>query len=193
MQKITINLLPAEFLVEKKRRAKKSVYLRISIIAFVFGIIVATAVLLVRLNQSRELADLETQLNNEKARVSAQSEAEESSSLLKNRLAKINVLSNKESVPVQAYNLITNIMPIGTEVISFSMMKDNLVSLTVETRDTESLDNLFTNLLDSKSNQGFITGVKLENIHLMSDKITVDMSLDYNPKGGAPTPPVQKS
>ena len=189
MEKININLLPSEFLQEKKRRAKKSVYLRISIIVFVLGFILSTAVLLVRLNQSQQLAALENKLASEKNQVSTQSEIEGSAILLKARLTKINQISTTESIPVQAYNLVTGIMPIGADIINFSMTKENHVSLTVETKNTDILDSLFVTLLDANSNKGFITGVKLENIHLQSDKISVEMSLDYNPKGGGGAPP----
>ena len=188
MEKININLLPVEFLQEKKRRAKKSVYLRISIIVFVLGFIISTAVLLVRLNQSQQLADLENQLASEKTQVSTQSEIEGSAALLKTRLTKISQISTTESIPVQAYNLVTGIMPIGADVINFSMTKENMVKLTVETKNTDILDNLFTSLLDGNSNKGFITGVKLENIHLQEEKISIEMSLDYNPKGGGAQP-----
>ena len=134
------------------------------------------------------MAELENNLASEKNQVSAQSEIEGSAALLKTRLTKIGQISSTESVPVQAYNLVTGIMPIGADIVNFSMTKENLVHLTVETKDTDTLDNLFTSLLDTNSSKGFITGVKLENIHLQSDKISVEMSLDYNSKAGGGQP-----
>lgn len=186
MEKINLNLLPEEFLVEKKLGSKRALYLRISIIVFVTSLILTSTLLLFRLTQSQSLSSLEGELEGTKTSIGGLKENETAIFMLKNRLDKITQLSSKDSVPVAGYNLISGIVPPGANLTSFSMMKDNLITTTVETTDTTVLDELFTKLLNPEVNNGQITTVKLENIRLQGNKITVEMSIGYNPKPVAP-------
>jgi hypothetical protein len=183
MEKITINLLPEEFLVEKKLGAKRSLYLRISIIVFVAALIITSSILLLRLTQSQTLQSLEGEVDGSKNNISGLKENETAVFMLKNRLDKITQLSSKESVPVQSYNLFSKIVPSGVNISSFSMIKENIITATIETSDTAILDKLFENLLDPSLNEGHITNVKLENIRLQGNKITIEMTIGYNAKG----------
>jgi len=182
MEKINLNLLPEEFLIEKRLGSKRSLYLRISIIIFVTALILTSTILLLRLTQSQSLSSLESELEGSKTNIAGLKENETAVFMLKNRLDKITQISSKDSVPVQGYNLISSIVPAGASVTSFSMMKDNLITTTVETTDTTVLDELFTKLLNPEVNNGQITTVKLENIRLQGDKITVEMSIGYTAK-----------
>jgi hypothetical protein len=189
MQNITVNLLPEEFLVEKRLKQKKALFLRISAIFFVTGLIITSSVLLLRLAQNQTFQTAQTQLEQERNQVSSMQENESALFILKNRLDLINKLNNTESIPVNAYNLISGIIPTGANILGFTMTKDNEISLTVETSNTVILDQLFNSLLDPKSNKGYITAVKLENIRLQQDKVIVDMALGYDAKASAPAPP----
>jgi len=187
MEKININLLPEEFLIEKKLGIKRSLYLRISIIVFVAVLIITSSILLLRLTQSQSLQALEGDLDGKRNSITSMKENESAVFVLKNRLDKIAQISAKESVPVQGYNLLSSIVPPGASMLAFSMTKENLINATVETSDTSVLDQLFDNLLDPKTSKGFITAVKLENIKLTGGQITVEMAIGYNNKPAAQT------
>lgn len=186
MEKININLIPEEFLVERKAGAKRALFLRVSIIIFVSALIITSGILLLRLTQSQSLQALEGNLEGKKNSVIGLKENESAIFILKNRLDKITQISAKESVPVQGYNLISSLIPQGANILSFSMTRDNTITATIETADTAVLDQLFTTLLDPKTNKGHITTVKLESIRLQGDKITVDMDIGYSIKSTAP-------
>ncbi len=182
MERINLNLLPEEFLIEKKLGTKRSLYLRISIIIFVTVLILTSTILLVRLTQSQALGNLEGDLEGSKTNIVGLKENETAVFMLKNRLDKISQISSKESIPVQGYNLFSSIIPAGANVTSFSMLKENIINASVETTDTTVLDELFTKLLDPETNNGQITTIKLENIRLQGDKITVEMTIGYAAK-----------
>lgn len=185
MEKININLLPEEFLIEKKLGVKRSLFLRISIIVFVTALILTSSILLLRLTQSQKLQGLESSLEGKKTNITGLKENESAVFILKNRLDKITKISAKESVPVQGYNLISSLLPSGANMLSFSMVKDNAISVTIDTTDTSVLDKLFNNLLDPNVNKGAITAVKLESIRLQGEKITVEMDIGYSTKAAA--------
>lgn len=187
MEKININLLPEEFLVEKKLGVKRALYLRISIIIFVAVLIITSSILLLRLTQSQSLQALEGDLESKRNSITSMKENESAVFILKNRLDKIAQISQKESVPVHGYNLLSSIVPPGANMLAFSMTKENMITTTIETGDTSVLDALFNNLLDPKTSKGFITAVKLENIRLTGEKITIEMSIGYNHKPPAQT------
>lgn len=182
MEKINLNLLPEEFLVEKKLGVKRSLFLRISIIIFVTFLILTSTILLLRLTQSQSLQALEGELEGTKNSITTLKENETAVFMLKNRLDKIAQISKKESVPIQGYNLISSIVPPGANILGFSMTKETQIEATFETENTDTLDLLFNNLLNPELNKGHIIAIKLESIRLRGDKISVEMDITYSSK-----------
>lgn len=189
MPTINVNLLPEEFLIEKKLKQKKILFFKISSIFFVTGLIITSSVLLFRLAQSQIVQSAQKQLEEEKGQVASLQDNETALFLLKKRLDSINKINATESIPVSAYNLLTSIIPSGANILGFTMTKENEITVTVETSNTVILDQLFNSLLDPKINKGYITAVKLENIRLQQDKVFVDMALGYNANASAQTAP----
>jgi Tfp pilus assembly protein PilN len=164
MDKISINLLPSSVLVKEKEQSRKSFLLRISVAFLVVIILIAGATLFVRINQKSQLSGANQDLIQAHKKVDSLKSQESTIVYLKQRLDSIATLKNQESKPVQAYNLMNKLTPIGVDVSSFTIDKSNKIIISAESQDNKTLKSFFDNLTDPVKNQGKVTKVRIDDL-----------------------------
>lgn len=182
MKKLLINLLPSEFTVEKKQKAKKNLVLRSSILALIFMIIVTAVTFGFGIYQGASIKDLESQIEQSQIQVASLKEKEGVVTILSGRLAKIVSLSKKESAPAQSFLLISALAEGKVKIQSFVTEKDK-VRLTALAPNPANVDEFFGSLTDPVQNRGFITSVKVDSLGKAKNDLTFDLVIGLSPGG----------
>lgn len=165
MDKIKLNLLPPEIKNLAKKAAKQAKINRISIGLLGFLILVTSGILAAVIFQGVSLNSLNTQIEQEKSRITKEKDTEAVVRLLKNRIDTINEFGEKKYKQREVFDLISGIFPQGVTLKSIQIDKTPRVVVGVETENTVSLQNLFDNLTDPKTNKGKITSVVVESMN----------------------------
>lgn len=175
MKKLLINLLPSEFTVQKKEKAKKSLVLRSSILVLVLMIAVTAITLGVGIYQNVAIKTLEEEITQMESQVTSLKDKEGVITILNSRLAKIVSFSKKESVQVQSFLLISDLSRGKVRVQSFTTEKDTKVRLTAQAPNPANLDEFFASLADPTQNKGLISSVKLDSLGKSKGDLNFDL------------------
>lgn len=171
MDKLTINLLPANLQVSREEQVRQSWIAGLSIIVLLVTILVTGAVLAVNLMQKLNQQQANADLEEAEAQVSSYKEKEGLIAELKSRLGFINQEARIESVQVQAFNLISGLIPQNVVLTNFSMNKANQVIIGGEAMGLAALDSLFENLSDPRKHDGRVSVTQVENLNKSQDNL----------------------
>ena len=145
MNKLEINLLPPELNISKKEGLRKKLVFRTSL-GFLTLTILATVILFALvIAKNLQLKNETISLVNLKNKINSHKEQESLASVLRERVNSINALLKKESPEVEAYNLITTLMPPNVNLLNLSLDKNRKMLLTGETSNFSLLE-IFTSL-----------------------------------------------
>lgn len=171
MNKLLINLLPAEFAVQKKQKEKKLFLVRSSVIVLIVMILLTTGVFLLGISKrlvinqlNKDLVDIETGVNNLK-------DKEGLALILKNRLDKINALAKTESPESNAFFFISSLLTSDLKISGFTTEQNSQVRVSGTTNNTGGLERFINKLTDAKRTKGKITAAKLENLSRSADNL----------------------
>ncbi len=179
--KITINLLPIELTLSKRERERRNLTNSLSIAILVIIVITTAIVLSIRLSQTIRLRTLNSQIDGSKNSIQNYKEREGLLTILKTRLDGINAISQSDPVQAQAFNLILTIMPEDIKIIEFKADKSGIVTLSGQTGNLFSLKSFFNNLMDTKLNQGKISGVKIDSLSQRNEnELRFDLSMQIS-------------
>lgn len=165
MNKINLNLLPAELIRQETETHQKGKVISLSIGLLAVIVALTTATLALRLFQERNLNMVNTGFQQAKDKVASLKDQEGEVILLKQRLSSISSLVNQDSKTVQAYNLINTLFPSTVEISSLSLDKNGTITVSAQVSDTNSLRTLFENLTNSAINQGRINNVQIDSFN----------------------------
>lgn len=177
MNKLSINLLPPELNISRQESVRKKLIFRSSVGFLVVTIAAVIILLTLVLGSNLQRQNLEAEFENLKAKVASLKDNEFILSVLKGRIGSISSVLQKPSTEIEAYNLITLLMPQGIALQNFSIEKSKKVTLSAETSNPATLDNFFNKLTDPKSHDGRIQSVKLSNLNVGGGRIKFDLSL----------------
>lgn len=171
MDKISINLLPRDFLVEETKRSKfyKVQTICISIILFMIFLSILTISLIIL--QNGYLKNAQLQVGDAQAKVSSLSDKQAELVILKNRLSSINQYLGTPSKQAEMYNIVNSLIPPTVAVSSVSVGSDGTVTISAVTSDSSALDQLFTDLLNKDKNEGKITTVSIDALNRGRDGV----------------------
>ncbi|MBI2011552.1 hypothetical protein HYS91_02170 [Candidatus Daviesbacteria bacterium] len=175
MDKISINLLPPELAQIQKRKEYISFINKITIVCLSIAITVTASVLGYSLVKNQELEKLNSKIANIQNQINDLKDQEGYLFLLKQRLSLINGLISLPNPTLDGANLITSLIPAGVSLLSINSERSVQIGITIEANSTNSLRNLLNNLIDTNTNRGKVTKVRIENINKLKDAIRVDM------------------
>ncbi len=165
MDKLKINLIPPEIKEQAKKEAKRSFIVKISAALLGVLILFTAGLLAVIVFQNMALQSLNTQLEEEKAKIAGLKENEAVVFFLKNRIDSINQFSDGHYKQGETYDLISSLIPPGINLVSLQIDKTPTVNLQGDTAATVALNNFFNDLMDSGKNEGKIASVSVESLN----------------------------
>lgn len=179
MNKLEINLLPPELNISKKESLRKKLVFRTSL-GFLLLTILATIILLsLVITKNFQLNDEVASIETIKSNINSHKEQESLASVLRERVNSINALLKKESPEVEAYNLITTLMPPNVSLINLSLDKNRKMLLTGETSNFVLLDSFFSNLTDPKVHLGRIVSTSVNSLSVsQGSRVKFDLTIN---------------
>lgn len=170
-EKISINLLPQEFLYEEVKKGKFYKVQTVGIFVVLFMVLLTVVTISLRILQSNRLKNLQLQTSEAEAKVSSFSSKQASLILLKNRLDAINKYLGSPSKQAEMYDLVSSLLPPALTVSAVSVEPDGTVLISALASDSDVLERLFTDLLDKEKNEGKISKVSIEALNRGRDGI----------------------
>ena len=163
-EKISINLLPAEFLVEEIKKSKFYKVQAIGIGVVLVLIFLSVVTVSLRILQSNRIKSTEVEVANAENRVTSFSSKQAQLILLKNRLEAINTHLGTSSKTVEMYNLLDSLIPPSISIGTISVGAEGKVLVSASTEDFGSIDNMFSDMLNVEKNEGKVSKVLVDNI-----------------------------
>ncbi len=171
MAKISINLLPVEFITTEAKKANFYKVQAIGIVVILTMVFLASLMIALRILQSHNIDRAKVLLDESEQKVSNLKRKEVSLTVLKNRLTIIDKYLGVSSKQVSIYKLIDKLIPPAITVTSFSIEPSGGVALTGIAQDSTSLDNLINSLTSKDINEGKIAGVSVDSLNRGRDGI----------------------
>lgn len=171
MAKISINLLPIEFIQEEVKKTKFVKLQSIGVIIILIMVFLTSLTVALRILQSQNIQGFQIRVSQAEGRINEFKEAQGSLILLKNRLGVISQHLGKTSKQREVYQFIDSLIPSSISVGSVSIDKVGEASMVALARDINSLDNFIRSLTDEEESKGKISQVSIESLNLGRDGI----------------------
>lgn len=145
MNSILINLLPPETALNLKHQKKFRVIQRISTIALLIMVFLASVTIPLRIMQDKNFQNIDAAAKSQVQTIEQLRKKEISLTVLKNRLSLITKVSNDPKTQTIAYNLVnelTNNLAIG----SIQIDKNGAAAITINFANASSLDTFLNNI-----------------------------------------------
>lgn len=181
MARISINLLPTEFLTQKLKSSKFYKVQAIGV-AIILGMsFLVSLTIALRILQSDNIVQVQARLTEADRRVSDLKSTQASLVLLKDRLEVINQYLRIPSKQTSMYNLIDKLVPSSVFINTIVVDRSGEVQVVASLSDSQTLDNLITSLTAKESNQDIIKEVSIESLNRARDGL-YRISLKIKPK-----------
>lgn len=165
MAKISINLLPVEFITAESKTANFYKVQAVGIAVILVMVFLASMMVALRILQSSSINQIKLRLSEEEQKVSNFKNKEASLVVLKNRLGVINQYLGVSSKQVEIYKLINQLLPSSIVLTSFSIDPSGGAVLVGIAQDSSSVDNFITSLLDKETSGGKINEVSVDSLN----------------------------
>lgn len=169
--RISINLLPPEFLAEDLKRVKFVKIQTIGIGIVLIMIFLASLTVALRILQSYSISQIQDKLGSVEEKVSGLKSRQASLVLLKNRLTTIDKYLGEPSIQSSMYTLLDKLIPQSVAITALSVDKAGDTTIVAVVPDSTTLDNLMLNLLSSDRNEGKIKQVAIESLNRGRDGV----------------------
>ena len=181
MARISINLLPTEFITQELKSGKFYKVQAIGV-AVILGMIFLTSVTIaLRILQSRNIVLVQARLVEAQQRVSDLKSTQASLVLLKDRLKVVNQYLGTPSKQTSMYDLIDKLVPSEVFINAIIVDRNGEVQVVASLPDSQTLDNLITSLTAKESNQDIIKEVGVGSLNRGRDGL-YRISLKITPK-----------
>ncbi len=167
--RISINLLPPEFLAEELKRTKFTKVQTIGVGIVLVMIFMASLTVALRILQSSSISQIQNKLGQIEEKVLNLKSRQASMVLLKNRLTTIDKYLGETSIQNSMYTLLDKLIPQSVSVTSLSLDKSGATTIIAGIPDVATLDTLMSNLLSSDRNEGKIKHVSIESLNRGKD------------------------
>lgn len=162
--KIAINLLPIDYIQEEVKKTKFYKIQAIGIAVILLMVFLASLVVALRVLQSQNIKVAQTQVSAQEQKISDLKDKQVSLFILKDRLSVIDKYLNTSSKQVSLYQLLDKLIPPSVVVSSVAVDKAGQIVLSCLVPDSQTLDEVVSNMTDTKINQNKISQVSLDNI-----------------------------
>lgn len=169
MAKISINLLPPEFLAEEIKASKFYKIQTIGVAVIVGMSLLSSLTIALRILQSHNIVLVEARLVNAEQRASDLKSTQVSLVLLKDRLKIISQYLGIPSKQTTMYELIDKLITPSILVNAITVDRSGETVLVAAISDSESLDKLIENLTTKESNGGIVKAVSIESLNRGKD------------------------
>lgn len=169
--KISVNLLPPEFLSEEIKRAKFFKIQKLGIGVILLMVFLSSLTMALRILQSQNISRIQGRISRVEEKVLNLKDKQASLVLIKNRLTTINQYLGKESKQADVYSFLDNILPASISITSMSIDKLGNVVMVATVGDTDTLDNIITTLSSKETNEGKIKSVSIESLNRGRDNL----------------------
>lgn len=171
MNKLSINLLPQQVLLERVQSSKLSFVNRLSVGVLILIIVVTTGVILFRINQNNENNKITDSVKAAEDKVTALSAKETTAFALKNRMDAISSKIGSDDKVKQMFSLIVYLTPPDVNLFDASVDKNGSVVASFTSSSLAGIDKLFTSLSNKETNFGLVSAVSLNGISLGKDAV----------------------
>lgn len=171
MEKISINLLPVEFIAEEFKRRKFYKIQAIGVTIVLFMIFLSILTLSLGVLQSSSLNAASLRVDEAEKRVSTLAPKQAQLVLLKNRLQVIEGQIGIPSKQAEMYNLTYNLLPDGFLVNRISVGGEGQVQISALTANAQNIDRIISNLLDKGKNNDRVKNVVIDSLNRGRDGI----------------------
>lgn len=171
MERISINLLPAEFTAEQVKKAKFYKIQGIGVVAILVMVFLSSLTVALRILQSQNISEAQAILNEREQRVLGLKNRQASLILLKNRLSAVSKYLGVSSKQVSVYKFINDLLPPTFGINSLTVDKSGEILILAVVSDIITLDNFISTLISDESGQGKVSQLSLENLNRGRDGI----------------------
>lgn len=169
IQKLLVNLLPQEILIERRQSSKLALVNKLSILTLLILVFFTSATLGLRFTQNQELKLNQTNLARAENRVRGLKDKETSIVALKQRLTSIQGLIGGDNKIKGIFNLVIFLTPEDVQITEATVDKNGSMSLSMTTPSLQSLETLIDNLGTKEKNSGMISKVDMDGLSLGKD------------------------
>lgn len=164
--KITINLLPHEVLLERVQGSKTKFINKISIVVLILFIAITGAVVMFRIAQNTEVAEVNKQVAEAEKNLTAEKSKEETVAALKNRLTSIQALLGSDEKIKSMFNLILFLTPPEVTMSDVAVDKNGVITASFSSQSLAAIENFFASLSNKEKNSNLVSKVDLDGISL---------------------------
>jgi len=169
MNKISINLLPREVLLERIQSTKLSLVNKLSIGVLVIVIFLTVGVLILRVNQNNKNKEVMEQKKVAENKVSSLSSRESAIYALKNRLDTISEKLGTDEKVKTMFNLIVYLTPPDVTLTDVAVDKNGSITAAFTSASLAGIDKLFSSLSSKDTNLDLISKLDLSGVSLGKD------------------------
>lgn len=166
MNKISINLLPDEILLERAHSSKFALINNISISILIIVILITAAMLFFKISQNKEMEKMNNQVKTAEDKVVAERSKEETVFALKNRLNSIQTLMSGNESVTSTFNLIVSLIPPEVDLYEAMIDKNGMMTASFNSKSLPAINSFFNNLSSKEKNSNLISKVDLDGISL---------------------------
>lgn len=163
--RISINLLPPEFLAGELKRTKFVKLQTIGIGVVLVMIFLSSLTVALRILQSHNISQIQSRLDNAQGKVLGLKDRQASIILLKNRLTTIDKYLDEPSIQNSMYTLLDKLLPQTIAITSLSLDKIGDTTFTAVVPSSITVDNLISDLLSPDRNEGKIKQISIESLN----------------------------
>ncbi len=168
--KIAIDLLPQEFRIEEIKRARFYKIQAVGVVVIILVVFLTSITISLRFLQSQNITAVQTKLSGVEKRVQELNNIQASLLLLKDRLKVINKYLETPSEEVQAYQLISQLVPPSVSINSVSIDRGKEIFVLATAANATALDELTGRLISGKTSQDKVKQVSIESLSRSKDE-----------------------
>lgn len=165
MAKITINLLPGEFLLERLKDAKFAKIQAIGVGMILLVVFLSSMTVALRVLQSQRIKQAEDELNTAKQNVASLQDRQVFLVALKDRLTSIQEHLGVLSPQAELFIFMSGIIPESVSISGFNIDQAGNVSFSAVFPDISMLEQVVADLTNRDKNQNKVKEVSIENLN----------------------------
>ncbi|MDO8429127.1 MAG: hypothetical protein Q7S88_00675 [Candidatus Daviesbacteria bacterium] len=168
MNRIKVNLLPAEILIERKKSLKLTLLNKLSISMLVILLFLASASLALRFTQSEKFKNINENLVFAEGKVTSLKGKEAKVVALKQRLRSIDTLLSADSKIREIFDLAVSSSS-GVDILDVSISKNGNMTISFSSDNLEGIEGLIINMINKGREKNLISEIFLEGLTLGKD------------------------
>lgn len=168
---LSVNLLPAEIILQRQHKSKLILFGRISIVFLILVILTTSVLIAFRVIQAAELSKSNKDLVFAQTKVNSLADKEKQWLIFNKRLSSINNVLGSDMKRKAIFNLVIYLIPETVKISEATLDRSGAMSLSLNSVSLSSVESFFTDLGNKEKNSDMIAKVELSNFSLGKDGI----------------------